>query len=365
MVDMLKYSYSEFLTAISGGAKNITVEIERRFRKMAKQISEDTHLSDRFRNESPEQLYKEMPDALKNHIHQFISRFGCRARHRTLSVNRWEEAPAEVMGILKSLVHASEHPSTNDASQKALFFVTNGSQDYSQKIHWFLRPALRLILTFTCKYLDLREDLRFVLDKVLYEIRRSSLELGKHTGFGENVLFLTAEELTQLINEGMSHPAAEALIATRRDVFLKPVEAPAYLIDGRAENEFPISDNIMRGIGTSPGRATGLARIVTDPVNAIFRPSDILIANNTDPGWTPILSLVSGMVMEEGGLLNHCSIVARELGIPAIVGVRGATRRIPEGSRITIDGGMGVIRIEESESAKPPSAACKDSIDAG
>jgi pyruvate,water dikinase len=72
----------------------------------------------------------------------------------------------------------------------------------------------------------------------------------------------------------------------------------------------------------------------------------ILIAKNTDPGWTPILSVVKGMVMKEGGLLNHCSIVARELGIPSVVGVRGATRKIQDNDLVTIDGGLGVVKIE-------------------
>ena len=77
------------------------------------------------------------------------------------------------------------------------------------------------------------------------------------------------------------------------------------------------------------------------------------MAANTDPGWPPILSLAGGLVVEEGGLLNHCSIVARELRIPAVVGVRNATHRIPEGARIVIDGGQGLVRIEDDDRVGP------------
>jgi phosphohistidine swiveling domain-containing protein len=70
-----------------------------------------------------------------------------------------------------------------------------------------------------------------------------------------------------------------------------------------------------------------------------------LIARNTDPGWTPIFSTVSGVVVEEGGLLNHSSIIARELGLPAVVGVRDARRKIPEGSLIVVDGSLGTVEI--------------------
>jgi pyruvate,water dikinase len=104
---------------------------------------------------------------------------------------------------------------------------------------------------------------------------------------------------------------------------------------------------VLQGIGTSPGAASGRARIVTDPTRMRINSGEILIAENTDPGWTPILSTLDGMVIEEGGLLNHCSIVARELRIPAVVGIRQATQIIPDGAKITIDGSMGLVRIEE------------------
>ena len=104
---------------------------------------------------------------------------------------------------------------------------------------------------------------------------------------------------------------------------------------------------VLRGIGTSPGKVSGRARIVKDPTRVKLNCDEILVAENTDPGWTPILSTIKGMVVEEGGLLNHCSIVARELGIPSVVGVRQAARIIADGATITIDGGMGLVRIEE------------------
>ena len=94
---------------------------------------------------------------------------------------------------------------------------------------------------------------------------------------------------------------------------------------------------LIEDIGTSPGRVSGRAKIVDDPAHADIQKGDILIAKNTDPGWTPILSIVGGMVMEEGGLLNHCSIVARELGVPSIVNVHAATRRIRNNDLITMN----------------------------
>jgi pyruvate,water dikinase len=136
------------------------------------------------------------------------------------------------------------------------------------------------------------------------------------------------------------------MASARQSEFSAPFEVSTYYVDGRPENEFAEDAALIRGMGTSPGRVTGRARIVDDPSQVDIQRGDILIAKNTDPGWTPILSAVSGMVVEEGGLLNHCSIVARELGIPAIVGVRRATERILEGATIMMDGGLGIVRLE-------------------
>jgi pyruvate,water dikinase len=332
MVDVLNYTYSEFLNAIRGSAKNVSIEIEGRFRKMAQKIKADNQLSRRFLKEPSEQLLVDLPKYFREEMEAFLSEYGCRARHRTLSAKRWIEAPEEVIGILKSLVKAA-------ISQEELLIPAKSS------VRWREKGLLKL----TGRYLDLREDLRFLLDKTLHQIRQSLLTLGAHVGLDERVLFLTAEELNQLVSRTIPRETFESIILERHRLFSRPFEAATYLIDGRPENEFPITGSIIRGIGTSPGRATGRARIVEDPVSADIRTGDILVAKNTDPGWTPIFSMVRGMVMEEGGLLNHCSIVARELGIPAIVGVRGATKRILDGSRITIDGGGGMIRLEETD----------------
>lgn len=105
----------------------------------------------------------------------------------------------------------------------------------------------------------------------------------------------------------------------------------------------------VAGTGTSPGRVRGRARIVHQPSASRLEQGDILIAEHTDPGWTPVLHIVGAVVSEEGGMLNHCSIVARELGIPAVVGIARATQRIREGTDVTVDGSAGTVHIHSGE----------------
>jgi pyruvate,water dikinase len=199
----------------------------------------------------------------------------------------------------------------------------------------------------TRRLLDLREELRFLLDEALFRIRRDLLALGAVSGLGEAIFFLKPREIEEMVAGRRTPQEAASLAAQRQRRFHSPFDPGVFWVDGQPEFDFCAGDTVLRGIGTSPGRATGRAVIVADPGADRIRRGDVVVARHTDPGWTPILSVIGGMVMEEGGLLNHCSIVARELGVPSIVGVRRATQLIPEGARVTIDGGMGFVRIEK------------------
>ena len=101
----------------------------------------------------------------------------------------------------------------------------------------------------------------------------------------------------------------------------------------------------LTGTAASAGTVTGVARVVLDPVDARLEPGEILVAPSTDPGWTPLFLTAGGLVMEMGGANSHGAVVAREYGIPAVVGVAGATREIATGMRVTVDGAAGVVRV--------------------
>jgi phosphoenolpyruvate synthase/pyruvate phosphate dikinase len=97
---------------------------------------------------------------------------------------------------------------------------------------------------------------------------------------------------------------------------------------------------------------TERARVILDPGEASLEPGEILVAPSTDPGWTPLFLTAGGLVMEMGGPMSHGAIVAREYGIPAVVGVPDATEHIETGQRITVDGSAGEVTpdLEGAES---------------
>ncbi|HET8854255.1 MAG TPA: PEP-utilizing enzyme, partial [Ktedonobacteraceae bacterium] len=108
------------------------------------------------------------------------------------------------------------------------------------------------------------------------------------------------------------------------------------------------AEGALQGTPASPGVVTAPARVILDPHNAHLEHGEILVAPSTDPGWTPLFFTAGGLVMEMGGAMSHGAIVAREYGIPAVVGVQGATERITTGMRLTIDGTAGTVVIEHS-----------------
>ena len=87
-------------------------------------------------------------------------------------------------------------------------------------------------------------------------------------------------------------------------------------------------------------------RLVLEPQGAQLEPGEILVAPSTDPGWTPLFLTAGGLVMEMGGANSHGAVVAREYGIPAVVGVSGATSQITTGQQVTVDGTRGVVTAE-------------------
>jgi len=103
----------------------------------------------------------------------------------------------------------------------------------------------------------------------------------------------------------------------------------------------------LRGTPASAGTVTAPARVIIDPVGARLEPGEILVAPSTDPGWTPLFLTAGGLVMEMGGANSHGAVVAREYGIPAVVGVPRATETITTGVHVTVDGAAGVVTIPQ------------------
>jgi rifampicin phosphotransferase len=173
----------------------------------------------------------------------------------------------------------------------------------------------------------------------------------------DDVFFLTHQELDDLLSGASMFPhGVRDLVALRKKEHAAlgasappdTVSLPAgeYLpLDARAAEEAS-TDATLEGTGTCSGTATAPAALLRDLGDAAkLRAGDILVAKQTDPGWAPVFFLVRGLVTERGGMLSHGAIIAREFGIPAVGGVRDATKRIQERQEITVDGDQGRVTL--------------------
>ena len=113
---------------------------------------------------------------------------------------------------------------------------------------------------------------------------------------------------------------------------------------GRRAAGDALGEDERRGIGCCPGVIAGRAHVIRDPRGASLAPGDILVAERTDPGWILLFPAAAAVVVERGSVLSHSAIVARELGLPAVVSLPGLTSWLATGDRISVDGSTGVVR---------------------
>ena len=174
----------------------------------------------------------------------------------------------------------------------------------------------------------------------------------------EDFGFVTEEEYSSLFKEPTSMLNT---IRSRREEYYKLLEREAqFLFDGQADHpdtwrrRDAVSEDVLRegealqGMPGCTGSAEGTARVILDSSDPTsLQPGDILVAPLTDPSWTPLFVPAAAVVVDVGAPLSHAIIVSRELGIPCVVSATDATRRIPDGARISVDGDTGVITVLE------------------
>jgi rifampicin phosphotransferase len=166
----------------------------------------------------------------------------------------------------------------------------------------------------------------------------------------EDAFYLTFQELHDVVRE---HRAVDqGLIAERRDAFrsYEALTPPRVLTsDGEAVAGSYRRDDLpagaLVGLAVSAGTIEGRARVILDMAEADLEPGDILVTTFTDPSWSPLFVAITGLVTEVGGLMTHGAVIAREYGLPAVVGVEQATRLIRDGQRIRVNGTDGYVEL--------------------
>jgi phosphohistidine swiveling domain-containing protein len=208
-----------------------------------------------------------------------------------------------------------------------------------------------------------RERARLKQALLYNRLRRVALVIGarlvaeRRLASRDDVFFLTAPELDELLSgTAMFAASAGELVALRRRAHeaFAAMQPPDVMT--AAEGEYPActpdlaaphaSGAELRGTSVCGGVAIGRARVLLHVDEACgLEAGDILVTRQTDPGWAPVFVAIRGLVLERGGMLSHGAILAREYGIPTVVGVAGAVTDIPDGVTVRVDGDRGVVDI--------------------
>jgi pyruvate,water dikinase len=306
-----------------------------------------------------------LPPLAQQAVADFLARYGMRGLAEIdLGRRRWHDDPIQVMQTLQSYLRIDDPNQAPDvvfqrgeaAAQAAIaelvatLEATPGQALQARLARW--------MATRMRSWAGWRESPKFFIIRVFGILRRMLLASGAELveagklAQAEDVVFLHLAEL-QALAAGYAIDW-QALVAERRALYEREKlrrQVPRLLLsDGRAfygSSQVHAQDRegVLVGSPVSPGVVEGIVHVVFDPHITQLAPGEILVCPGTDPAWTPLFLAAGGLVMEVGGLMTHGSVVAREYGIPAVVGVHEVTSRLKSGQRVRVDGASGEVIV--------------------
>jgi pyruvate,water dikinase len=249
------------------------------------------------------------------------------------------------------------------ASEKAFAAIAGkgGLLPKKRMFRWILRNARKGVRN--------RENMRFARTKIYGMLRELLNAIGRRLECEgilddwNDIYYLTIDEVWDFIKGTAVTRNLRGLAALRKREFAEYDAPDAPSIDDHFEtfgmvyhrNLFrnwksqteATEDDLLKGIGCCPGKVTARVRIVHSPKDDLKLDGEILVAGRTDPGWVPLYPAVSGILIERGSILSHSAIVAREMGLPTIVGIPKLLATLKDGQTVTMDGTTGVVDLLE------------------
>lgn len=289
-------------------------------------------------------------------VAEFLRRHGFYGpRGGAIDVPSWREDPAALDSYCAALLKAGGSGSSRDVMTRRAERSKAAEVRFLRAVPRRRRPRARMAISLCRKFVPFREVGKASFLQVLDVLRAAAHDLGAHLceqgliAFPEDVFYLTENEL---LGDRLRADAKDviALRRSRREHYLKcdlprlwtgdPEPVPAQREEGSSAE-----DRLRDGAGVSVGVAQGRVRVVVSPDLDDFEPDEILVCVSTDPAWAPLFSLAGGLVTELGGALSHGAIIARELGLPAVVNVAGATSWLRDGDVVRVDGASGTVSV--------------------
>jgi pyruvate,water dikinase len=363
--------------ALLSGVDNRTLEANRALEALAAEIRTDPALAALFANQHAEQILTALQEepagrAFLERFAAFLDSYGHRETGSPLLVSQptWKDSPQTVLSMLKGMARAEPAPRSSPPS-----WTTARDDVLAHPALRFtpLRAFMLSLMTQVRRVSALREDTHFALTLPMPVLRRTLLELGRRlTEVGileraDDVFHIRFDEL-EAIDGNCPPPAdvAEALRQAARRRAARRLE-----LADRPLMDLPIpslsrlqsgEEVLVAGTPGSPGVAEGPVRIVRDAAAfGSLLPGEVLIAPYTNPSWTPLFTRAAAVVVDTGAAMSHAAIVAREYGVPAVMGTGDGTRRLSDGQLVRVDGSRGQVF---ATSAPGEDTAARKAIDA-
>jgi phosphohistidine swiveling domain-containing protein len=349
---------------LCGEAGIVSVEPARRIAEMAHLARADASLVDRLCGAEPTAALADLPPAFAARLHDYLARFGDRCYHElklespTLHV---DPAP-----LLHAIGAAARGPANECVPGASLRSTAEQQVALALAGRPLRRCVFAWVLAHSRRLMRGREQLRLARTQAYARARCVFLELGRRlfaTGAldsADDVFWLETDELFGFVEGHATTANLRPLVAVRRaefDAYRKQPAPPDRFETVGAVHLAPFTcaaaecvptpagaADQRTGQGCGPGRARGRVRVVRDPQSARVVAGEILVAERTDPGWVMLFPLAAGLIVERGSLLSHAAIVAREMGLPAVVGLAGACNWLADGDEVEVDGVQGTVR---------------------
>jgi len=355
-------SDDEMRTVLRGLPFNPTTEMDLDLWAIARLVRDDPPSRAALADGAPAELSADfgrgaLPEMLQRELDTFLARYGHRAiAEIDLGLPRWSEDPSHLLGALANYQRLDTAALAPDAQ------FARGAREAEatiatllSRVHGPRRFLARRLLRRVRALAGVREAPKFHVVRIFALGRAILAPVGValadagRIAAPDDIWFLTLPDARRaLAGEDMRPRVAERRAEYRREERRRHI--PRVLLsdgtDAEAAFASPATDGAIRGTPASPGTARGVAHVMLSPAGARLEPGEVLVAPATDPGWTPLFLTASALVMEMGGMMSHGAVVAREYGIPAVVGVPEATTRITTGEHIVVDGSAGTVALE-------------------
>ena len=349
------------------GNSMISVEPSKYIKKMSLMIKNDKSLKDEIRNiinkneKSLIEIFKLTQNAEFNStLNEYMEKFGDRTVHELkLEAPTLREEPLFLIKMIYSLSiteNVQEHAKRNILEEQKKIYD-------SLKINPIKKYLLKKTLFYAKKFIRLRENLRYERTKVFGTVRKIMKKMGVHLKNNnlinneKDVFYLTIDEIFGLVNGSIIDVDLKKLIELRKEEYKKyqteAILPDRFLTRGFLGENFyyedlagnsQLDENTLQGTGCSKGIVKGKVKIVLNPMDTQVEDGDIVVKKSTDPSWVMVFPLLKGLIVEKGSLLSHSAIISREMNIPAIVGVQGATSILKTGDMVQFDGSTGIIK---------------------